>query len=694
MSSCLGLSVVVPNYRSPFLREVLGEVMRLEPHEIIVVDSSPEPTTLDESIQVVRCEDRVWAGRARNLGAKKARGSHILFLDSDCLLTDATRSYIANYMLAPEHTVVSGTYVPVLGRGGVFSRFLTHICRYRITRGQQQHEHRVPVLCSSVLIAKREGYHLVGGFNEELETYEDFEFSARCTHLGHRPAYAGELAVEHLKQLSAAGIVWDYSRKAFNAFQARRRYPQVFGKVSSFLGAPTVLTWGLGAALLPLAAASSLRPDVLPWSVLIGVLFVLLLLSPPLIVRLTPGESAPARLADLSVWPWIGAGVVAALLVSAAAWYLERVCSAVRSASDYARAGWRIVFRTGLPVQIISYVTSRCNLRCEHCFYKGSLDDPDHGELPLEVFERATKSVGPVLWFSLAGGEPFVRRDLVRLISLIQAKSRPKVFSLPTNGWYTEQTFETILRVLHKQHDGSLILSFSVDGDKDTHDLMRGEGSYERARLTMRRMRALTELYPRLYLNVILTVTPTNADSASAVVEEIVRDFRPSAVSINLFRYHSLEHPPLPRRVIDGYEAAVEAYATLLVEGRVKHYGFFGGRILWFKDILQKELILRVARNNEFVTPCTAGTLSYVIMEDGRVLPCEVLADTIGNVIDSRVTLGQMTRLSAAKSLRKRIVKTKCRCTYECAMSTNTLFSWPMTRRLTKAMVKDLLRPS
>mgnify|MGYP001195327857 CR=1 FL=1 len=32
------------------------------------------------------------------------------------------------------------------------------------------------------------------------------------------------------------------------------------------------------------------------------------------------------------------------------------------------------------------------------------------------------------------------------------------------------------------------------------------------------------------------------------------------------------------------------------------------------------------------VTPCTAGTLSYVVWEDGRVNACEILPDTIGNV--------------------------------------------------------------
>ena len=43
-------------------------------------------------------------------------------------------------------------------------------------------------------------------------------------------------------------------------------------------------------------------------------------------------------------------------------------------------------------------------------------------------------------------------------------------------------------------------------------------------------------------------------------------------------------------------------------------------------------MILKVALNDEFVTPCTAGNLSYVGMEDGSIKACEILPDTIGNI--------------------------------------------------------------
>jgi radical SAM protein with 4Fe4S-binding SPASM domain len=239
-------------------------------------------------------------------------------------------------------------------------------------------------------------------------------------------------------------------------------------------------------------------------------------------------------------------------------------------------------------------------------------------------------------------------------------------------------------------HTGNLILFFSLDGPRDMHDTIRGAGSFDRVKATMARLRPLTRLYPNLYLNVITTVTERNAEVAPAFIDELVRDFSPSAISINLFRYHSLEHPPLPARLIDGYKAAVDRYSTYLREGALRHYGFFGGRVLLFKEILQKDLIYRVAKFDEFVTPCTAGTLSYVIMEDGRVTPCEILPDSIGNVT-SPLSVRDIVTGPEARRLRAWISDSHCKCTWECAMSTNTLFSWPMSKRMIRSLASDVV---
>ena len=681
------LSVVVPSYRSRFLPQVLETLRELAPREIIVVDSSPEAPSIDgPAVVLVRPEQQISPAAARNLGAKRARGRYLLFVDSDVLLTKDARSFAERFLKAPVDAVVTGIYSNEAG--SFATRLQNHILRYRIAEGRAPTN---PLFSSSHFLVKKEIFNKIGGFNEELWTYEDVEFSARCVRMGCALAFEPDLTARHLKEYTFRGLLGDYFQKAFNAFQARRRYKEVFRIVPSatHLGRGLALTWAIGALALPLLAALTLLG--LPVPAIAAAAGALLLLPLSFLRKILHGERFTAHAAALLAWPCIGTIVVVAVAASAVVWYGGWCRRTALFGWDLALAGMRVLRRNGMPVQIVAYVTARCNLRCEHCFYKETLDAPNPGELPLDVFERSASSIGPVLWFSLAGGEPFVRKDLARLIDVIQTHCRPKVFSFPTNGWYTEKTFEMSLRILQKMKEGNLILFFSLDGPKDIHDQIRGAGSFDRVKATMDRLRPLTALYPNLYLNVITTVTERNADVAPEFIDEIVRDFEPSAVSINLFRHHSLEHPPLPANVIDGYQNAVTSYSKYLRGGALKHYGFFGGRILLFKEILQKDLIYRVAKFNEFVTPCTAGTLSYVIMEDGRVSPCEILSDTIGNITDPTIPFADMVKTPQARTLRKWIVESECKCTYECAMSTNTLFSWPMSRRLARALAGDLV---
>ena len=45
-----------------------------------------------------------------------------------------------------------------------------------------------------------------------------------------------------------------------------------------------------------------------------------------------------------------------------------------------------------------------------------------------------------------------------------------------------------------------------------------------------------------------------------------------------------------------------------------------------------------------------------------------------------------------SKDLRKRIKETKCKCTYECAMTTNVLFNKDMFPSIIKQSLKDVLK--
>ena len=198
--------------------------------------------------------------------------------------------------------------------------------------------------------------------------------------------------------------------------------------------------------------------------------------------------------------------------------------------------------------------------------------------------------------------------------------------------------------------------------------------------MTYFKLKKLQKYYKNFNLNIVTTITEQNYKDSEKFIEDINKEFKPNAISINLFRYHSLKHPKIPDNLIESYNKAYERYFSLVDQKKISGLKSIFSNVFTFKDKIQKFIINKVAKYNEFVTPCTAGNLSYVIMEDGTIKPCEILDNSIGNVVSDN-NISEIFKSNKAKKLRKWITDTECKCTYECAMSTNAFFSWPMTKK-------------
>ena len=126
------------------------------------------------------------------------------------------------------------------------------------------------------------------------------------------------------------------------------------------------------------------------------------------------------------------------------------------------------------PTYITWEITNACNLRCKHCGL------PDVGE-PLEdelntsevhgVVDNIVASGAKGLLFS--GGEPLIRKDV---LEIIQYASRFLSVSIQTNGYLLE-LFAPALMDIGVEH-----VQVSLDGARaETHDYLRGNGSFDRA---------------------------------------------------------------------------------------------------------------------------------------------------------------------------------------------------------------------
>jgi MoaA/NifB/PqqE/SkfB family radical SAM enzyme len=345
----------------------------------------------------------------------------------------------------------------------------------------------------------------------------------------------------------------------------------------------------------------------------------------------------------------------------------------------FVRRGLR---RRGPPLHLTLFVTGACNARCRHCFHWEEVAAGVPGPSVEQVGRLADSAarMGPLLWVSFGGGEPFLRKDLPELAAAF-GRHELRHLAIPTNGLVEPTHHGTVDAILDGNPEMFLSVSVSFDGPPEVHDAIRQvDGGHARSMASVRAYRSQAAGRPNLGVGIILTVTSENQHVMAGHLEELVDELRPDNVTINLARGTAME-PHLLDVDVARYREVVATKARLVASGALPYFDFPAARLAVARDQLMYEHVARVAEGDRSKhMPCTAGTLSAVIFEDGSVHPCEILGKPIGNLADHDWDLQRVWNAPPAEALRKTIRDTHCTCTWECAVADNVLFgpkNWP-----------------
>ena len=131
---------------------------------------------------------------------------------------------------------------------------------------------------------------------------------------------------------------------------------------------------------------------------------------------------------------------------------------------------------------LLIYPTSRCNLKCRHCYFAPTYDESLGRRADEISCEEICKAVDELLPFGLracklSGGEPFLRGDVVDICQ--HMKQKDVRVNIETNGTLvTQEQANTLARSRLVQ-----FLSVSLDGAcAETHEALRGvEGCFDKA---------------------------------------------------------------------------------------------------------------------------------------------------------------------------------------------------------------------
>lgn len=127
------------------------------------------------------------------------------------------------------------------------------------------------------------------------------------------------------------------------------------------------------------------------------------------------------------------------------------------------------------PLNILISPTMRCNLKCEGC-YAYNYDRTK--DLKFELLDRIIQEGKEMktVFFTMLGGEPFIREDLFDLYK----KHNDCYFQVYTNGTLiTEEVCEKLKEL------GNVFPQISIEGFEKETDARRGKGTYNRLMKSM-----------------------------------------------------------------------------------------------------------------------------------------------------------------------------------------------------------------
>jgi AdoMet-dependent heme synthase len=271
------------------------------------------------------------------------------------------------------------------------------------------------------------------------------------------------------------------------------------------------------------------------------------------------------------------------------------------------------------------HLTDRCNLACRHCYQKGV----SHSELSADriaFFIRETKEMLDD-WateyeldisrsFQFTGGEPMLRKDLTRILTT--ARDEGFETFLMTNGTLIDKTAaEKIKRT------GVSAVQISLEGMPETHDSIRGAGSFTRAATGIN---ALARAGVDVTANV--TLTKANAGEVLAITKK--------AASLGASRIGFARLVPEGRGASLGGEMLTPLEVKDVYQ-EIRHTKVSGIKAMTRDPIscLVNPDGLGDSCGGIAVGGCAAGLSGVSIMPDGAVMPCRRMNMVIGNIVET-----------------------------------------------------------
>lgn len=314
---------------------------------------------------------------------------------------------------------------------------------------------------------------------------------------------------------------------------------------------------------------------------------------------------------------------------------------------------------------LIFFITSRCNSRCMGCFNWKNLNQSN--DLNLSEIEKISKNMPIFKHVLFSGGEPLLRSDLPEICAIFRKNNHVESVSIPSNGLMPDRYQETIEKILIKNPGLVVGVHFSLDGLKETHDMLRGiKGNFENLVESVKRINSLRKKYPLLNVTINSVISDKNYRELDKLIK-FVKSLKVDSHTFDLLRGSikptaDIQLPPIEEiKKINKLRMETKRYY-------LRNVTFWHRLFSLSKEYYLIQSQMKVLNGGKIPFDCLAGEVAVVINHDGKLGLCE-LVPFVGDLRKENYNFGKIWNGRKARQQRESIKNHQCDCTHICFLS-------------------------
>ena len=349
-------------------------------------------------------------------------------------------------------------------------------------------------------------------------------------------------------------------------------------------------------------------------------------------------------------------------------------------------------FPKPLPINFTVSITNKCNSRCKTCNIWRLKSN--RSELRKDEFEEIFRSIGKnTYWFTLSGGEPFLRKDIAEIYEAAINHCSPNIVNIPSNSLAPKLLEKRVREILEIDNKTTLIINLSLDGINSEHDEIRGvEGNFSRFIDSFERLKNIKEEYSNLRIGIHTVISVYNVDRLGKIHDYV------SKLNVNSHIFEVAEERDelqnIGSNITPDYSRLSKAIDNVVERTALEYLqGDFTSRVTQSFRLEYYEMIKKVFKERRQVVPCFAGYASCQISPYGDLWACCILGSksSFGNLREVNYDFRKLWDSEKANQIREAIKKGKCYCPLANASYTSMLCDFYTSGKALLRIVKSYI---